>query len=700
MKVHAKHILWSVAVAGVVSLMLIRLLSVSQRYPYYFIWDMDHVVGLDSLLINSDRLPDGIGHPGFGMYLFQSVSQKTARRLNVISVSNLKDIEESLNPLGAMAEFTDYIRRHTPFVLTAIVLMLWTAICISFPLRRWCGLLFLLVLGSQESLTYHASMVRSEVYSVFFWSCAVLVAGTVAKTARTPVRGLGLLSVGLLLGLALLTKVQALFYLAAAVVIVLLFRSLANDRTDSTPSPISRRLAKGLAAVSVFNAVVFASVMVMAYGTTIPAGVATFAKSYGMTPLSLLIAPGLLALLLIHVVAAARGSTPTVGFRFAAFLTVLACGFFLSLAFHFVIVLKPATSWTYLLYDFKMLFVRTGLYEIDPSMVAGPPLDFFRHNPLLYTIHVALLATLAAGRYYKFILVSRQQLLYCVAATLLALVTLSLGTRFILRDGLWAETLFNFLSLVYLAILVTRSVRHRPSINFVGGGVIASLVVVNCFLSNTMLKRIDANFNLYGWREDRWSSAVYTANQQLYSRIIGRKYDSASLSAALRATTDHTRIRHTAEFVFQNVSPTHRNIGIAVEGLPVWTQYPSYKIAALSEALRGAIVVDASSLPIHSGPLFRSELVRADAENFDKFRSDTSTDLLSVLTRHDLRIFMFVRGNDFLKFQNTFVQPTGFIITLRNMNETLEMRGLEIKNYSEVRVREFAYNYFFVIGRK
>src|SRR5476649_1571984 len=187
------------AIAAIVALTLVRLISVSERYPYYFIWDLDHVTELDTLLINSGLLPDHLGHPGFGMYLLLTTSEKAARAVGAISIATLDDVEASINPIAGMAERTDYLRRHTPYVCLAIVLMLWAALRLMFRLPWWCVLLFLLLLASQESLTYHASMIRTEIFSVLFWSAATLAAAIVARATTTWSRDGGHLAVGLML---------------------------------------------------------------------------------------------------------------------------------------------------------------------------------------------------------------------------------------------------------------------------------------------------------------------------------------------------------------------------------------------------------------------------------------------------------------------------------------------------------------------
>jgi hypothetical protein len=701
MSARVRGVVWPIVVAAMCSAMLLHLMSVSERYPYYFVWDMDHVVGMDSVLINSGLLPDSLSHPGFGMNLVLTASEKAARRLNTISAGTLDDLDESLNPIGAMAELTDYLRRHTPFVCVAIVVMSWTAVCLMFRLPWWQALLALALLGSQESLSYQASMIRSELYAVLFWSGAALAAAIVARTRTTARQELGELAVGVLLGLSFLTKVQALFYLAAAIIVMLLFRSLADEESgvDAAPPATSPRRARLFAGIGALNIFVFLGLALVSVRTHIPEGVGTFATHQGITPMAVAMGLGMTGLLIVQLLAAGGRRVPFDGVRIGAALVLINAGFFLAFAFHFLVFADPAASWLYLVYDFKMLFVRQAFYQLSPKIFLESLSGFIGHNPLLYASHVALLIALAAGSTSRTIRVSRGQLAWCTAASCVALVNLGLGTRFILRDGIWAETLVNFLSLVYLAMIATRATRHQTLLGAGGATLVALMVAVNVVLASSMTQRIDANYNHYGWLAIHWSGGVYGFNQPRYAAIIERHYDKDTLRTALLAGVDHERIRHTAEFVFPSESPNHRNIGIAALNLPVWARDPRYKIAALPPSLSGAIVVDPLSTPNRGRPLFKEAAVRGESESFDKFKPSSARDRLPVLTRRDLRILIFVPSADAAAFQTEFIKPTDLGITLKDSagGGTIEMRGLEVTNYSEVPFDAASSRYFFVI---
>ncbi len=122
---------------------------ISCDYPYYFIWDMDHITCLDTVLIQSGLLPDHICHPGFGMYLPLFFSEKVGHFCGAVSALDLSDVAGSLNPLAGMAELTDFVRLHSPFLSVGITLLLSLAVRSMLRLSRWYLLLFFVFLGVQ-----------------------------------------------------------------------------------------------------------------------------------------------------------------------------------------------------------------------------------------------------------------------------------------------------------------------------------------------------------------------------------------------------------------------------------------------------------------------------------------------------------------------------------------------------------------------
>ncbi len=85
-----KNTVFAVVLSAVIILLLAWHAFISRNYPYYYVWDMDYITALDTVLIQSGLLPDHICHPGFGMNLPLFFSEKIAHLFGVLSALNLE----------------------------------------------------------------------------------------------------------------------------------------------------------------------------------------------------------------------------------------------------------------------------------------------------------------------------------------------------------------------------------------------------------------------------------------------------------------------------------------------------------------------------------------------------------------------------------------------------------------------------------
>ena len=685
-----------VVFSAVIALLLAWHILVCCDYPYYFIWDMDHITCLDTVLIQSGLLPDLICHPSFGMYLPLFFSEKIAHFFGIISALDLTDITGSLNPLAAMAELTDFVRLHSPFLSVGIALLLCMAMQVIFGMSRWLALFFLVFLGVQESLTYHSSMVRTELYSVFYWSGAVLTTAMAAKATRQVSRMLFLLATGLLLGLSWLTKIQSLFYLAEAPVLLLLMFSFLQDFHKQEHQNLTSKGAFWALAVSLFNVGVFLLLCIVSYSTPIPQGVPTWAVAFRVTPVAVMFFLALLSLFLCQLYLSMTNKAYSDAFRLFSFFSVIGAGFILSFAFYFLLYSDAALSLQYILLNFKMVFLRVphSALRIPPADYIHDFLLYVRYNPTLFIVHLALTLLLVFGYLCRFVRITNYQVALCLVATSVAFVNAAVATRPILRDILWREVLVNFLNLFYFAILLSRATRYRLTLTRIGGGLLILLFLVNCAHTCDMPERIDANYPHYGWQEGKFFSGAYDGNQLKYSEIMREKYNNTTTWVAGAKAVDHRRIRRIVDFVFKNQVITHRNIGIVFEGFSAWSADLDYKITAVPPELRTAILVDNASVKPKSKTFFKEEYVREHSEYMDKFKKSSTAGVISVLTRPDLKIFLFVEAGDVSGLVSDKIAQTPYKIVLQNTEQTIELQGLEIKNYCEIRFRQ---KFFFVI---
>lgn len=697
-----KNLVFPVVFSVVLVLLLSWYILVCCDYPYYFMWDMDHVTCLDTVLIQSGLLPDQICHPSSGMFLFLFFSEKIAHFFGIVSALDLAEVAGSLNPLAVMAELTDFARLHSPFLSVAVVVLLCMALQVIFRMSRWWVLFFVVFLGVQESLTYHSSMVRSELYGVLYWSGAVLTMAAAVKTTGPVKRYVGLLATGVLLGLCFLSKIQSLFYLAAAPILLLLMFSFSEDSQKQGHRGLTSKGVSRVLAVSLFNVVAFTLLCILSYSTPIPQGVPTWAVAFRVTPITAMFFLALLLLFLCQLYLYLTNKVSSDVFKFSSFFSVIGAGFILSFALLFLFYSDVALSLQYMLINFKMAFLRVPEPEfvVSPSLYISHFLLHVRYNPTLFIVHIALISLLVFGHLRGFVRITKYQVMLCLVVTCLAFVSVAVVTRVILRDVLWKEVLLNFLNLFYFAILVTRADQNQLTslrLSRVGGGLLILLLLVNLSHTCDMPKRIDAHYTQYGWRADRFFGTTYGGNQLKYSRMMRERYNNTTAWVAETQAVDHRRIRRTVDFVFKNQAITHRNIGVVSEGFSVWGADLNYKITEVPPELRTAVLVDNASVELKNKAFFKEEYVRVNSEYMDKFKKPSSSSLMSVLTRPDLKIFLFAEAGDVPGLLSGQIAQTPYKIVVRNAEQSIELQGLEIKNYCEIPLDKFSRKFFFVI---
>ena len=201
------------------------------------------------------------------------------------------------------------------------------------------------------------------------------------------------------------------------------------------------------------------------------------------------------------------------------------------------------------------------------------------------------------------------------------------------------------------------------------------------------------------WNADKYFSGVYGGNQRKYSEIMRRKYNKTTAWVAKTKAIEHKRIKRTVGFVFKNQTITHRNIGIVFEGFSAWSSALDYRIAEVPPALRGAILVDNASVELRKRTFFKEEHVRKKSWYPYKFKSVSLLGRIAVLTRPDLKIFLFVYADDISRLVSEEIVRTPYKIILQDGEHSIELQGLEIKNYCEISLDTITQKFFFVIRK-
>ncbi len=675
---------------------------VSQMYPYYFMWDMDQTVAIDTLLINSNMLPDLMVHPGFGMNLVLSLSTAAARTLDIVSIANMQELAASLNPLSAMAELTDFQRAHSPLVVFFTVCMFAMAVRHKFKLG-YVGFAFCAIfMGVEESLIYQSAMIRSELYSILFWGAAVwTLAGT--GSAETPRMRCTLAAAsGVLLGLTFQTKVQALLYLiAAATFFLLVLADNESCRPGNDEHTRSSHISIPIKALTVFNIVLFVILMALGLITPIPKGIPAWETDLGVNHLCIAF---LLCLMFLCLASFFHRRTPKYQHGLAVLIplfSLIVTGFLVSFLAHFALLDHGTVSFKYMLLVFKMLFLRSSDFLSARPLSDGltDAIVYVRLNPMPFISHFLLWALVLVGRRRGWIRIPGIQLWLYALLSLLGLVNVVVAARSFLRDDMWREILVNLTNLMLFFAIISGNDKRPRCFRFCGLLIVLTLFGFNFVHAQAMPSRLDANDNHRGFAIANWFHGVYAHNHPRYTQIMQREYDQQRAGMAATASRQHRDNRRTANFVFKNQRITHRNIGVLSEGFRVWSSRPDTRISSVPPVLRGATVVDNADMPTLAKYFFVEEQVRKKSYYFDKVKKKAPDNHIVVLNRMDLQIFLFVREPVAQFLIGEDIEPLPLKVTVQSPSEKIELSALLVKNYKEIPVQKLGKESFFAIRR-
>ena len=663
--------------------------SISKDHPYYYMSDMDQTTTVDSLLIQSDHLPDHVAHPGYGMYLVLSVTQKIARYFNVVSAINFNDLSFSLNPIASVAELADFIRLHSPFLSLGIVLCLWKALSMLFNLPHNISFLALMIFASQGSLIFNSSWIRTELWSAFFWSCAVLLVIYAARAKHLRHRLLWLMVSGLLLGLTYFTKIQSLFYVVS-VPLIFVYGLLVMNKIDCY---IPTGKVWAVISIGIFNLVAYVAVGHQAYNLSeLYPGNNLHAQAVLMiTPHAVSFFGLLFGLLVCEIFIVTKKEKFSTLFKLCTYLTIILFGFIISLSFHFLILSDLSLSWSYLLYNFKAAFFYGG----GQIQLFHPVRDFsllFKFTPipiLIYLISIILVSIdLFRSKFSRSIPLFVMMIMLFVIVGLNAMV----AVRVSYKDVLWLELLMNFLTIVNLtSILVFRRNKVMSKICWT---MLSLLLLANLSQNRGILKRIDADLTFDGWKYDSWFKGTYDGNHHIYTDFMLQRYRKEDRKSSSQHALNRNREIRIANFVLRNQNITQRNLGFVEKNNPVWTEHVNYRIVEFPKYLNNAIVVDSSSADISQNGFLDKQLFKTGYV-LDRDIEPRSMPALAILPRPDIIVYIFLEEKDIHSFDKNKYE--GIRIKLSNGSKSKVLYGLKIPKYTVAPLKKLKGSYFFVI---
>ena len=707
-----------IIIASVCALLLVGYVWTTLHYPYYFMWDMDLIVAVDTLLIQSSELPTHINHTGFGLYLLYDAVNQVGQWMGWLSLGDIQDLYTALDPMSAMAELLSYERLLSPILVFAYVLAFWLLLAVHFRLPLWTGVPILLFLGVRESMFVSASMIRADTFSIVCWGVALLFLLLATRARRISVTGVFIFVAGVLLGLCFMNKLQSALYVVVAAVFFFFL-----DATEREKRPYVGTGHWGAfvpVALGMLSLTFFCVCLVAAWsldlscqtsigeggyhccGYTVPTF--TFFKGSGFPSLMVLAALSVSAVTLTIM-----GKTHHKFFQYVAVANVLGAGFVASLLLHFLMFSEISEGWRYLLTDFKIAFLREqGPIGFSPLISNRLDLQgMIGHFVVLFVVHGAFILVALLGCWLRFIEISWRQLSPLMVMSALAMLNTLVAVRYITLDLIWVESIFGVLTLLYLCVILTKGTRFRFALNMFCGFAMIALFIVNAVHATTITRRIDSNYNLFGWREQQIPIGVYGGHAEYRQFMEGFYATNRMRSRGFEHAIAFGENHRAANFIFQNQEIPLTSLGVVARGFPVWRDNLSFRITEHSDGLGGAILVDNVSVPRLGKTFYVKDLERKRfTQPSGKTREAPGENYLSLLIRPDLETLIFVREDDVQAvldavndYRNPIAVTTEHRIEVGNGDGSAVYHGIRIQNYAEIPLDVIAYPYFSVLNK-
>lgn len=600
------------------------MLRLNESYPYYYMWDMEQIVCLDMLSINSGTVPSHLVHPGLGMNWLMSWSTQIANYFGELSILTLEDLRASLNPMACVAEYMTFIRMHSVFAVVTIMICSWLVIKDFYDRCSWLWILPCLYISTLESLWFHSAHIRTELYAVMFWTIAVkLTTPIMLGKSQSPFR---LLWIGVCIGCAFLTKIQTVILISMPIYICICSQiRYKSDHGDRNRWSLY---------VSRFNFLLYACLYV--YVSQIEVSSLGYHYAY-IGELRSPIGIGFFGLvfLLWSIQDLWRKKSAVLDPVFKC-LNILILGTMASFLLHFFFPLSIESAWGYLLADFKASLIRPIV-----SLSENKFLKLFQLSQYL-TLELLLLVLWGGILLWRM-----RKLQDCKLKIFMLLIFLSICVMhviFVIRiqmnDLLFVEVLLALM----LVVLVAYEIRNNPKpfMKLVAVGTFAILIVANFKDLSYLKTKIDACYPVYGFNHERWMHRIYDGSHIQYETIMkDRLGDSFGEAAKLsrESSLDWKKNLEWVSYVFYNLNIDMRSIGIVGDNVPVFRNHVDARLKTYPADIKGEVLVDLVGHRYKNIILNRQSIERRFT--YFKHISQQPQDSMGVLYRRDLKIYIF-----------------------------------------------------------
>jgi len=269
---------WWLLCAGLAAAMALSVLLVGFRLPYWVHSDQDLVLAYHGLLFGDGLPQEYFDHPGYGYFLVIDLWYRLLHAVGLLPVASLSALPPGSDVAATEAVWQSLVQagRALSILLTAAFAVSYATLLRGLVEDRRVALLAGILLAFGVGLTAQGRQMRTDLLSAGFVVLGLLLVLRAVRPAEgKPCGGASLLQLalgGLLVGLAMVTKVQAVFLAMGLPVAAVLF----GRRAEAVPEK-----GWGVAALAVLLA---AAAAVPAFGL-IQAGLAGWGRAvYPYTP--------------------------------------------------------------------------------------------------------------------------------------------------------------------------------------------------------------------------------------------------------------------------------------------------------------------------------------------------------------------------------------------------------------------------------
>lgn len=222
----------------------------------------------------------------------------------------------------------------------------------------------------------------------------------------------------------------------------------------------------------------------------------------------------------------------------------------------------------------------------------------------------------------------------------------------------------------------------------------------------TIHRRIDANFNFFGWKDDWLLRGIFGGHKH-YDHFMKTFYATDAMKAeGLRQARDFRFNRRAANFFVQNQSVPLTHVGVVSTGFPIWRAQNEWKISAFSPDLQASLIIDSADLPVNTFAFYEKEDVRKVHIYPEKFRIPGNDNTLALLIRADMDSYIFVDKSDLepvMAAINDYRWPIGVdsgkTIVASNGRENRILHGILLQNYAELPLNVLMHPFTLVVSR-